>query len=786
MSVLYRECIGETEVDHYVDIISTGTCTFDTSYWVSTSFYEDYTATLDIEALESTPAVNDYDVRIEIKYKIQGWYTKQDYLDGDPAFFTQYPGSTIYITIPQGSVYGSDSYLCKQFIENGSSTYTRQTLETITVKPQSPTVSCAPDPPGCAIEITGYTTNAPTERGEDDGSLSIGLSGMTGSTITWTIDGDPISDTDPHITVTGLTAGTYSMNAVEGPCSDSQSIVVSDGEFRTGDFTVISPQDQGYTVATENPVLVNIATAVNSYSPQYSISQFTCSGDISNVYVQFDLTFPYIYSATFQSKGFPDRPSYFLESILTDDVGVPIGTNSAEEIMTSFAETLQKDTIINRLFYIYNSGNTVTLSAKEYNEQYDLSSDNVTITGSNLSIANIQSGVAQYDGQLSANYSVYCELFVDETSEFGVTESEETYLRAAELELPYQSDNLHQFDMSPVLKNFVSSPKIDFSFTGSTFMGDMLASYYVKYGERYPLIPNSNTKKKRYKGTTDFGWCINSALNFEDANDMGSYIPDAGETSGVTFLNTAENTKYAHRDGKEFLNIVFRQAYPYPLAVFVDINMYDGTVHEDVKLYDITTSGSTNNFGGVAIMSVAYDCTCISDYETGGAKIRSVDAQVRYTKDGVNWLPYSEVKTMRYELDEQPSNFNVTFLNKLGTYETYSFVGERVNESEITRENYQRPFELNTDGSANLGFQYNSTYDTDYTKVFILNTGIIDLDTYEFLQGLLNSTRIYHYDDVHQTYLNILDQTSTRSTNTNEYSIQIVVQETINENNVSQ
>ena len=88
-------------------------------------------------------------------------------------------------------------------------------------------------------------------------------------------------------------------------------------------------------------------------------------------------------------------------------------------------------------------------------------------------------------------------------------------------------------------------------------------------------------------------------------------------------------------------------------------------------------------------------------------------------------------------------------------------------------------------GAAAVGFQYNSTIDTTYTKIITVNTGIIHEDTYYFLQGLLQSNRIYHYDDIHQNYLNVMGQTSTKSTNTNEYTLQIQFKETISENNVN-
>jgi len=666
----------------------------------------------------------------------------------------------------------------------GDGTITYRELSSVVLLTQDWEPTCDTPPPACELDITGYTATSPSQRGIDDGSIDVSVSGMTGTTIGWYIDGViDTGQTEYNCSFTGLTAGDYWIKATEGPCLDQVEITVPQGDFRTGDFTVTSPSTTGAIVAVENPVMINISTDINSIQPLYSINTFSIDDTISDVVIQFELTFPYVYSAVFYSKGFPDRNNYFLESVLTDEVGTPTGSNSTTEIATSLAEAFEADSIISRLYYIFNDGTDVTLTSKEYNGQYDLSTSNVTITGSNLTMVNEQEGVAEFDGGLESNYSVYTEVFVDDDIQYGETQVDEGHKRVTELELPFQRNNNHQFNLSPVLKNFVSSPKFNFSFTGATYMIDMICSYYVKYGEKYPLIPNSNTKKKRNKGTGGFNWAINSALDFETSNRMNSYFPSTGTT---LFLNTATNTKFSHRDAKEFLNIVVEKDYQYPTAVFADILMYDGTLHLGEKLYDLSATGGDNQ-GGIAALAVDYEFPGISQYEVAGAKIRRVDITMKYTDDGGStYYPYSETKTINYEIDEQPDNFNIAFLNKFGTYETYTFVGEVIDESDVTRSSYQKPYPINPNGSASGGFEHNSTLDTTYTKVYTLNTGIIDEDTWFFLQGMLNSNRIYHYDETYQTYMNIIGQTSTKSTNTNEYSLQVVVMETINENNVNQ
>lgn len=695
--------------------------------------------------------------------------------------------STQTVTITAGNTIEDYQVPCRYTVDMeldgyGSGFIQYAELDSVSVRAQSSVPTCGDEPEGCLLAITGYTSSAPSVRGADDGSITASVSGMTGSTITWYIDGvEYTGSTAYQATFSDLEAGTYVVRAEEGPCLSQQSVVVADGDFRTGDFTVTSPSGSGNIVAVENPVIIQIATAINSISPKYSINEFDITGSISGVEIEFALTFPYVYSARFYSKGFPDRSNYFLESVLTNEVGTSVGTNTQAEIATSLAEAFENDSVISRLYYIFVDDTTVTLTSKETNPYYDLSTDNVTITGSNLTLTNSQGGVAEFDGQLSEDYSIYTEVFVDDQINYGEAESSLDYKRVAEIELPFNKTNKHQFDISPILKNFVSSPKFNFSFSGSTIMADMIHSYYVKYGEKYPLIANSNTKKKRNKGTGGFNWFINSALDFELPNVMNAYFPPSGTTGEIMFLNTSHNGKYSHRDAKEFLNIVVEDSYQYPLAIYADIEMYDSTTYEDIKLYDIITSGATNT-GGVYVCAVSYDC-CLSPYETSGGKIRSVDLSVKQYS-GSTWVGYSETKTIRFNIDEQEDQFNIAFLNKFGAYETYTFVGEKVEQADIFRETYQRPYDINPDGSASGGFEYNSTLDTDYTKVYTLNTGIIDSETFYYVQGLIQSNRLFHYDDESQTYLTIVNQTVSKSSNENEYFVQIVVKETINENNV--
>lgn len=642
-------------------------------------------------------------------------------------------------------------------------------------------------PPSCTLSIDSAVGTGPTILNGTDGSIAVTFSSTSGSTANYYINGDYKGIQGTGFTFTGLTSGSYNIYLEQSGCTDSTVVVVPAGEFKTGAFSVITPAT---ITAVENPVILSLATYVSSFNPKQSINTIVVTGGtISAVTITFNLDYPQIYNAVFQSKGYPDRSTYFLESILKDQLGNPYGSNSNTEIATSLAECLQNDSIIGRLYFITNSGTTITMTSKEVGDMYDLPAQ-VTIVGSGITLTNTQSGVVSCDGQISADYSLYAELFVNPNSQFGAAVDTSTFERVAEIELPFNESNIHKFDLSAILKNFVSSPKMDFTMTGFTTLNYMDTNYFVKYGEKYPLIPNTNTKKKRYKGTTGVLYTLNSALNFEDANDMSSYLGTAtpsGSTTytGVTFMNTAPNPKYIPRGSKEWLYYLLPTQYPNALSLKGDIYYYNGTSQTGITFITITNLTGATNFGGVTALAAGYDELGLGAYEaSGNTKIRRIDFAVWQTPSSGASTMLTETRSYLLEIDEQPQKFNVCWLNKLGTYETFSFVGEVVEDQEIIRQNYQAPYSVNVDGSASDGFQYNGVYDTQYTKLWTVNSGTVDSDTYYYLMGLLQSNKIYNYSNPHENFLTVVSQTAQKSTNSAEWTVQVVFKETIFENQV--
>ena len=743
--------------------------------------------------------------------------------------------------------------------------------------------------PECTLDYISGSTTAPTIRNGSDGTVSAVCSGATGATLTWYLNGIEITGQTgtTGATFTGLTTGTYYVTVVDGDCeAESPALFVPQGEFRTEAFNVVS---EPFNLAcVEKPIMLNLATATNTANPLASKSYFYVSGTIDDGdSIRIQLEYPFEIDLTFYAKGMPDRSTYFLTSVLDDG-----STNNATEIATSIAEALSS-TILNRIYYISSSGAYIYLQAKEFNEKLDLDSDNVTIDG-NITITKTQSGIAQYDGSVTANYSLWVDLYVNQSLQYGDTSALTNYLKMASLELPYNNvNNQHKFDLAPILKNFVSTPKIDFNATSFFTLPSMHCSYYCVYGERYPLIQNSLTKKRRVKSQTTPKFVLNSSLPWEDDNDMtafaGSYIHDvtadynvsfnlgsdtisvtdyyfstgttgnstdiqfklvsttpaetidwqdspdftgltataytgtiyvSGLTSGATFIYETDyyvhpyGSGYTNNSTNQIGNILFLTEQPSPLLMQRDsskfeymllpksfgrilkvkaerMEFYNGDVITGETLYQITTSANTNNIGAVFCLPSGYEQLNLENYEnpTGSSvtrKIRRLDFAVYFVDDAGNDARLTEEKSYRFEIDQQPSRYEIAWLGLYGTWQTFSMIGEIVEGVQREVGTYEVPIEATNTGAYNAGFQKNTVYNTKLTKTVKCNSGWLDEAHRDYLISMLKSNRIYSINEGDENFLLVesVDQ-ATKSTNDTLYQVNVTFKLTTYSNNVS-
>ena len=650
-------------------------------------------------------------------------------------------------------------------------------------------VTCTPPAPTCHLAITGVTTTNETVSGANDGIITIGITGSTGGTVNYNIISAYNVYNNTTGTFTGLKPTIYTITVTQASCIATTIVNILQGEFKSGPFTVSLP---ALLSASENPMIVDISTATKSVAPTNTIVQFKVVGTINNNdSIQILLEYPESYQITLFAKGYPNQSNFFLASILTTPIGVSIGTNTLEDVAVSIAECFQKDAVLPRIYYINNSGTTINLVAKQSTVNTNLDSSDVIISTSAITMTTLQVGLDAYEGSVTNNYGIYTEVYLDDTQQFGIAPNVNNYNRIAEMQLPYNVDNLMKFKIDEILKNYVSTPKIDFTFTGSTTLPSMLKAYFVNYGETYPLIVDTNTTKKRQKSTGHtIGYVINSALPWTSANTMSSYLgnwnPTGSSTqviTGVTFLTNSPNPKLIQRNSTEFLYYIMPANYGHATELRGDIYFFDGSSLMNHKFFNIFTG--TTNFGGVLCINVGYDKLGLHNIEVSGMttrKIKRIDFAVHQLSGTTQ---YTVTKSYIYAVDDALRRFGVAFQNKLGGYDIFDFTGIVENTLDRTAGSYAVPRDINPDGSSPLGFNANSTYNTLETKTITMNSGWLNSQHYLWLQELLASNKIYSYTESDQPYLNITAYTYKKSSLEDLFDMEITFSYTLNESNIS-
>jgi hypothetical protein len=486
------------------------------------------------------------------------------------------------ITIPAGQLSKDYSFYCfvhtYEDFGSGGMAHEENRLETPELLPQPviPAV-CLYNPPSCTLAITGNSLTYPVNRGDATGSVTVFLSGATGTTVNYKLNGAASTGDVTGKTFSGLVAGGYTVVAQQDLCIVQQTYEIPDGEFRTGSFVITGDGGTDVTgdtvqlVAVDNPIIIRVATAINSAQPKQSITEIIQNYNlVDGDSITFNLTSPFAYTNTFYSKYFPNKTNYFLAAVLKNKQGVTVGSNTHTEVATSLAEALQNDAVIPKVYNINQYGEVITLTAKETGTKFNLDSTNVVVNTAALTISQTQVGVDYCDGQITDNYSISCEVMAntDYTNQFPDDGDLTDFNRIAELVLPFNPDNIHTFDISGILKSQVTTPKPDMTLTGSTLLSGVMQPYFCKLYELYPLVANTNTIKKRYKSSTNVKWVIDSSLDRYVANNMNNYLGQATQrfynlnpnftlyfdipNATMEFRNTMIDYSYVGTTGLEF------------------------------------------------------------------------------------------------------------------------------------------------------------------------------------------------------------------------------------------
>lgn len=391
--------------------------------------------------------------------------------------------------------------------------------------------------------------------------------------------------------------------------------------------TTITTIEPAPLVAAENPIVLSLSTG-SVGSPQYSKMRLVCDGfDTDGLTLTFNLTEPAPYTKKFYARHFPNQDNFFFTNTIKDREGNVVASGlTFSQQAESLAECLQKDIFISRYYHInYTGGTKIYLVAKEASSRFNLSGKVSSTNGAELSPVNEVAGSDQYEGSTVQDYSLYVEIFHNDTYEFGDTLSISNFNRVSELVLPFSSDNTHIFDVSEICKAFVSTPRPDFELTGFT-ESTYMKPFAFRYGEIYPVVPNESTKKRFEKGITDFKWVANASLDYEQANTLTGYTGTTtvdGRLLNIPYLTNSPNPKRTNKEAKELLYYLMPSGLDEDFKLYTDLTFWDGTSSNNNLIADVNYSA-----GGLQCINSSFNILDLSSFETGGKKIKSADVYI--------------------------------------------------------------------------------------------------------------------------------------------------------------
>jgi len=418
-------------------------------------------------------------------------------------------------------------------------------------------VTCAPPAPTCNVYIDQVTKTDETVLGLGDGTIFINCVDEDDDINFSITNGIETRETGmlgvSFYTFTNVPTGEWWVHIEEQntECYDDWAtpINILQGYFETAPF-IVNTSTIPEIVASENPIVFEIQTIGTGLQPLQGIYTLTVNNVTiaENNRIVFDLVTPE-YSTTIWLKEFPNRQNYALCSVLSDQFGVQKQTNTYLNIAQSIGEAIKADIVLSQYYYVSVSSNVITLKTKEKTAKYNLINgenifiynENGVVSATGVTFGTGTQGQDAFQGSQTDGYQVYAELYTSDTQEFGGTIDNDSFYPISELILPYLPDNKMRFNFSDVLKNYVSTPPIDFTFTGFTTIAPALRPFYVVYGERFFLIENSSTKIKRVKGSTISTpkYVLNASLPWEDNNDMTAYLGETASNMNPNFIVSA-------------------------------------------------------------------------------------------------------------------------------------------------------------------------------------------------------------------------------------------------------
>jgi hypothetical protein len=372
-----------------------------------------------------------------------------------------------------------------------------------------------------------------------------------------------------------------------------------------------------------------------------------------------------------------------------------------------------------------------------------------------------------------ANFRYVCDLYVNGSSSF------------KRIKIPPDPTfGSGYFNPSRILEDYLTHD-FDVSNIASYTCPNSLISYIVKFGEEYGLSSSGTTvyadltvqsKKFIWNGVFDYeDYCNATFSNYQSGSTSSKMLTNAPDGKKV-FIDSSTDS------GNEFIYGINASSGD---IYYLSVVTFDSSI-TPIGGYRIknTDQALTNDTQKMVGFPCGINMNAISasniDILTGTLPIIT-SSVYGYTLQFIKFNSTATSESKTYYIDRTCTRYplyELYFLNKLGGYDTFSFLKKSNFKSEIKRETYKRNFgELTsaTNYSINENQRGRKDYSTVIDDTITLRSDYINEETQNWLEELVTSPDIYMLRDGEHIPIQIVTSQFEREQTVNKKLFNLII-----------
>lgn len=356
--------------------------------------------------------------------------------------------------------------------------------------------------------------------------------------------------------------------------------------------------------------------------------------------------------------------------------------------------------------------------------------------------------VVSSDNRSQTNFQYVCDIYITKNTSL-VSHAGQNYIRRKVPADPIYSSGV--FNITEVARNFLSSDIGDDAY-GVQTCPDSVVVIQCKFGEEYG--PSSGVTVYSDLATSTSGTIWNAVFDFQDWKNFDALDwENNGANTDCNFLTERPSSGTIRSDEKGWLHAVSRSNGGIRYF-YVEVWKQNGTFQ---RLFQINNP-YTNPFPDIARRHVRFptgleqlDQIPASDLLSGTQPISLNAGRYRiYTTNASSGVTR---QSQWYVVDDdtctQYDRYRLHWRNKLGGYDSFTFIRAHKFTSEIQRDKFKRNMITRIGGGKygyNMSDRSDVTHRTKLKDKILLNSDWITETQSVWLEQLVSSPEVYHDD----------------------------------------